>query len=141
MQELGPCRINSSGDVVNNPYSFSQVTNLLFVDQPVTVGMSYSEPISGFVDTNSDMTVQLPNATCPDYAATLFGNCGTYSYANESLVPNTTAAAAPNMWKTLQGFMGAFPEYSRDGFHFTSRFSPVPHGTRWIWNIRKANGL
>ena len=24
------------------------------------------------------------------------------------------------MWKTLQGFMGAFPKYSRHGFHFST---------------------
>lgn len=24
------------------------------------------------------------------------------------------------MWKTLQSFFTAFPQYSRDGFHFTT---------------------
>lgn len=120
-QELGPCRINSDGTVENNPYSFSEVSNMLFVDEPVTVGFSYSEAVSGYVDddSGSGYIVQLPDATCPDYPAAS-GNCGTYSYSNESLTANTTANAAPNMWKLLQGFMGAFPQYSRDGFHFTS---------------------
>lgn len=48
------------------------------------------------------------------------GTCGTYSNASVSSVPDTTASAAPNMWKLLQGFMGAFPKYSRHGFHFTT---------------------
>lgn len=85
------------------------------------VGFSYSIPVPGYVDPNNPMDdiETLPNATCPDYA-TSFGTCGTYSYPNYTLTANSTAAAAPNMWKTLQGFMGAFPQYSRDGFHFAT---------------------
>jgi len=54
-------------------------------------------------------------------------------YPNETLTANSTSAAAPRFWKTLQvikispftqdynwrlhqGFMGAFPQYSRNGF-------------------------
>jgi carboxypeptidase C (cathepsin A) len=37
------------------------------------------------------------------------------------------------MWKTLQGFMGAFPHYSRNGFSFTTEsygghYGPVFNG-------------
>jgi carboxypeptidase C (cathepsin A) len=37
------------------------------------------------------------------------------------------------MWKTLQGFMGAFPQYSRNGFSFTTEsygghYGPVFNG-------------
>lgn len=39
---------------------------------------------------------------------------------DETLTANTTANAAENFWLTLQGFMGAFPQYSRQGFHFSS---------------------
>lgn len=117
-QELGPCSIDADGSVVNNPYSWSNVSNMLFIDQPTQVGFSYSKPIPGYVDPNSGLIVQLPNATCPDYASDW--DCGTYSYFNESLTANSTPAAAPNMWKTLQGFMGAFPDYSRNGFYFTT---------------------
>ena len=64
------------------------------------------------------MIVSLPDATCPDYAQDL--ECGTYSYPNLTLTANTTANAAPNFYKTLQGFMRAFPDYSRNGFHFST---------------------
>jgi carboxypeptidase C (cathepsin A) len=82
------------------------------------VGFSYSVPIPGYQD-DDGYIVQLPDTTCPDYAEA-FGTCGTYSQPNHTLTANTTEGAAPNMWKTIQGFMGAFPEYSRNGFSFAS---------------------
>lgn len=71
------------------------------------------------MDTTSHAIVTLPNNTCPDYAAS-FGTCGTYSYPNETDTTNSTVNAAPSMWKTLQGFFGAFPQYSRNEFNFAT---------------------
>ncbi|KAM3070273.1 hypothetical protein ACMFMG_010109 [Clarireedia jacksonii] len=118
-EENGPCRIDIDGNVVNNPYSWNNVSNMIYIDQPTQVGFSYSIPVNGYVDPSSGFTITLPNATCPDYAEG-YGSCGTYSYGNESLTVNTTQAGAPYFWKTLQGFMGAFPKYSRSGFHFAT---------------------
>ncbi|KAB8338843.1 hypothetical protein FH972_021787 [Carpinus fangiana] len=116
-QELGPCGINSEGKVYDNPYAWNRKSNILFVDQPTTVGLSYSIPQDGYTVGDSGDFITLPPGTCPDYAA---GSCLTQSSSNETLTANSTAGAAPNMWKTLQGFMGAFPKYSRNGFHFTT---------------------
>jgi hypothetical protein len=101
----------------NNPYSWTNASNMLFIDEPTTVGLSYSIPIPGYKDGST--IIQLPNATCPDYAQN-YGTCGTFSKPDLTLTANTTEGAAPNMWKTLQGFMGAFPQYSRNGFSFTT---------------------
>ncbi|TGO41276.1 hypothetical protein BHYA_0024g00550 [Botrytis hyacinthi] len=117
-EENGPCYIDAEGSVINNPYSWNNVSNMIYIDQPTQVGFSYSIPVNGYVDPSSGYIITLPNATCPDYAQG--SDCGTYSYGNESLTVNTTQAGAPNFWKTLQGFMGAFPEYSRNGFHFAT---------------------
>ncbi|PYH99538.1 alpha/beta-hydrolase [Aspergillus ellipticus CBS 707.79] len=46
-EELGPCHINSSYDSFINPYSWNEVSNLLFLSQPLGVGFSYSETEAG----------------------------------------------------------------------------------------------
>lgn len=91
---------------------------MLFIDHPAQVGFSYSIPVPAYMSSVPDI-IELPNATCPDYAAAM-GTCGTYSYPNETDTANTTVNAAPSMWKTLQGFFGAFPQYSRHEFNFAT---------------------
>ncbi|GAB7365370.1 hypothetical protein MBLNU230_g6448t2 [Neophaeotheca triangularis] len=115
----GPCGMDYDGNLTNNPYSWTNSSNMLFVDQPAQVGFSYSTAVSAYVPPTGSNIITLPNATCPDFAADW--DCGTYSYPNQTNTANSTHAAAPGMWKTLQGFMGAFPEYSSNGFHFASQ--------------------
>ncbi|OIW32911.1 alpha/beta-hydrolase [Coniochaeta ligniaria NRRL 30616] len=116
-QELGPCGVDINGNVYNNPYSWSTVSNMLFVDQPTMVGFSYSVPVPGYLDESGDVVVLNEGESCPENAT---DTCGTWSLPDLTLTQNSTTNAAPNFWKTIQGFMGAFPQYSRNGFHYTS---------------------
>ncbi|KAJ1023142.1 hypothetical protein NDA16_003295 [Ustilago loliicola] len=118
-QELGPCYVDSNGTVVNNPYTWNNASNMIFIDQPATTGFSYTKLVPGYVDPFTDSIVVLPNETCPEYAQG-YGTCGTYSAPNVTLTANSTEAAAKNFYRTLQGFMGAFPQYSREDFHFAT---------------------
>ncbi|KAL2213591.1 hypothetical protein CC79DRAFT_1316379 [Sarocladium strictum] len=40
--ELGPATINKKGEVVQNPWSWNRNASVIFLDQPVNVGYSYS---------------------------------------------------------------------------------------------------
>ncbi len=127
-QELGPCGIGPDLKPFNNPYSWTNASNMLFIDQPTTTGFSYSIPVPGYTMENGTF-VQLANNTCPPGAK----GCGTYSVSDTSLTANTTQGAAPNMWKTLQGFMGAFPKYARKEFNFATEsygghYAPIFNG-------------
>lgn len=53
LMELGPCRVNPKGNGTTvNPYSWNSNASVIFLDQPVEVGFSYSD--NGKFPTNSD---------------------------------------------------------------------------------------
>jgi hypothetical protein len=65
MTEQGPFHVNEAGDLEKNPYAWSKVANMLFVEQPVGVGFSYSD------DPASDYSPGDWDAARDNYAAIL----------------------------------------------------------------------
>lgn len=117
-QELGPCGVDVNGKVHNNPYSWSEASNMIFIDQPAQVGFSYSKPVPGYLNSSTSDVIELPSNHCPAGNVSE-GTCGTFSKPEKD-TESTTASAAPAFWATLQGFMSVFPQYSRDSFHFAT---------------------
>jgi carboxypeptidase C (cathepsin A) len=136
--ENGPCTVDRNGDLQYNAFSWNNVSNMIYIDQPTQVGLSYSIPVPGYIDPDSGSIVTLPDEQCPDYAVK-FGTCGTYSYANYSLTASTTPEAAPNIWRALQGFMGAFPQYARNGVNLATESYGGHYGPIFAEYFEKQN--
>lgn len=116
-QEIGPCSIDTDGNVVDNPYSWTNASNLLFIDQPVQTGFSYSTTTPGYISLESGSIIAGQEDSCTSANST----CGTYSDPNDLIgIPVSTPAAASSFYATLQGFIGAFPQYAREQFHFAT---------------------
>lgn len=119
-QEMGPCSIDAGGNLVDNPYSWTNFSNVLFIDQPVQTGFSYTKTTSGYISPENGSVIVVQDDVCPSDAITA-GTCGTFSNPDDvSGVPVSTMAAASSFYAALQGFRGAFPQYARTGFHFAT---------------------
>ncbi|EME88109.1 uncharacterized protein MYCFIDRAFT_48317 [Pseudocercospora fijiensis CIRAD86] len=116
--ENGPCWVDYNGTLQVNENSWTNVSNVIYIDQPTGTGFSYSIPVNGYIDADTGYLVELPSAVCPDYATADY--CGTYSSSNVIHTANSTLAAAPYIWKALQGFTGAFPQFARNGLYISS---------------------
>ncbi|KAK5128963.1 hypothetical protein LTR85_000296 [Meristemomyces frigidus] len=97
-QELGPCRITENLTSVLNPYSWSNVSNMLFLSQPIGVGFSYATTELGVLN---ETTGDIANATAAN-ATGRFSLTDPYRY-------DTTYLAAGGTWEILQGFLANLP--------------------------------
>lgn len=98
-QELGPCNVTKDLKTQVNPYSWNEVSNLLFLSQPVGTGFSYSEEEEGSFE---PYTGQFLNASVAPPT-------GIYPVVDAHTL-DTTNLAAVAAWHILQGFYSALPQ-------------------------------
>ncbi|KAG9692005.1 alpha/beta-hydrolase, partial [Aureobasidium melanogenum] len=109
VNENGPCNLlNNSRDAVNNPWSWNDRVNMLYIDRPVQTGFSYDSLVNGKISEALSPFAVLP-AQVPKNDTSLGG---IFSSGNSSLAPNSTVAAAPSMWDFMQIWLKDFPGYS-----------------------------
>ncbi|KAG9836118.1 alpha/beta-hydrolase, partial [Aureobasidium melanogenum] len=127
VNENGPCNLlNNSRDAVNNPWSWNDRVNMLYIDQPVQTGFSYDTLVNGTIYEAKSPFVVLP-AKVPKNDTSL---AGVFSSGNSSLAPNSTMAVAPPMWDFMQIWLKDFPGYTGDKQTFS--IWGESYGGHWV---------
>ncbi|KAI1742621.1 Alpha/Beta hydrolase protein [Xylaria scruposa] len=96
-EELGPCSVaaNKSTSILN-PYAWNEVSNMLFLSQPIGVGFSYETEVVGVVNQTTGFPVK---SSHPD---------GRYSSVNPYRY-DTTQLAAVGTWEVVQALIEDLP--------------------------------
>jgi len=112
LQENGPCHVNTdSNSTYLNPWSFNNISNMIYVDQPVQTGFSYDTLVNGTRDLTTDTitTGDFSNGNIPDQSTTLL--VGTFPSNNQVDTTNDTVNSAAALWHFAQVFFQEFPDY------------------------------
>lgn len=121
-QELGPCNVTEELQTQLNAYSWNEVSNLMFLSQPVGVGFSYGSKEEGDLVAGQFVPEsEVENVT------------GRYPIINATAIP-TTELAAIAAWEVLQGFFSVLPELSPDIGEVTNRpfhLATQSYGGHW----------
>lgn len=116
LQENGPCFVEAdSATTVLNPWSWNNEVNMLYVDEPNQVGLSYDTPtnVTVFLDDGEQARVVPTDFSggAPAPALNLTARAGTASSQEASHTANSTAQAAHALWHFAQTFFAEFPHY------------------------------
>ena len=114
-QEVGPCQVievarNKLGTIARE-WGWDRSSNIVFIDQPVQVGLSYDQATNGSLNL-LDETLTYPPSSLPVTQPPYTFLNGTFSSENSQFTANTSSIAAQAIWHFLQGFLATFPEYN-----------------------------
>ncbi|KAJ9633743.1 hypothetical protein H2204_006741 [Knufia peltigerae] len=120
--ENGPCSVTeNSVDTILNPWSWTNEVNMLYIDQPVSVGFSYDTLVNGTINEfSSPFNVTAHGNTALNALETNSSVlAGTFSAQDSLSTPNTTVAAARVAWHFMQIWMKEFPALTPKGHRFS----------------------
>ncbi|KAM5463183.1 hypothetical protein MauCBS54593_007593 [Microsporum audouinii] len=111
MTENGPCFVNPDSNSTRlNPHSWNNEVNMLYLDQPVQVGLSY-DTLANFTRNlvTDEITKLEPGDPIPEQNATFL--VGTYASRNMDTTARGTRNAAIALWHFAQVWFQEFPGY------------------------------
>lgn len=103
-EENGPCMLDENLTTTYNPYSWNNVSNMLYISQPVGTGFSYqTQGVGSFNPWSEDFHY---NST--DWPAT--GRYPLLEPLNEGKI-DTTDLAAVAVWHVFQALLATIPKF------------------------------
>ncbi|KAA8625983.1 Carboxypeptidase C cathepsin A [Pyrenophora tritici-repentis] len=112
LRENGPCHVGSdSNSTYLNEWSWNNEVNMLYLDQPVQVGLSYDKlvNITSDLSTGQVKVVDFTNGSVPEQNNTFY--VGTYPSQNSNLTTRGTENSARALWNFAQVWFQEFPEH------------------------------
>ncbi|EQL03834.1 Peptidase S10, serine carboxypeptidase [Ophiocordyceps sinensis CO18] len=119
LQENGPCFVRDDSKTTElNPWSWNNEVNMLYIDEPNQVGLSYDVPTNVTIimapngtDSSPDVVI-IPTDFSHEWPQlNLTTRAGTLASQKRSHTANTTAQAAHALWHFAQTFFFEFPHY------------------------------
>lgn len=116
--EIGPCSINpDSNSTSANPWSWTNESDILFIDQPIQTGFSYD------VLTNSTIDYSTTEITPADFDKDGFPavnhtfNIGVFGSQDLNGTVNSTANGARTLWDFMQVWINEYKSLLNVGFY------------------------
>lgn len=106
--ESGPCYVNADGNSTTlNPWSFNNHANVLYIDQPVSSGFSYTTIVKATMELISQDVVPLDSYTQVPEGNTTFG-LGLYSNPASWATTNTTVTSMRVLWQFTKNWLTSY---------------------------------
>lgn len=112
MMEAGPCYVNDDGNSTrSNPFSRNNRVNMLYIDQPVGAGYSYSTLVNVTYHQLTGLATPTDFSKGFGFTPNITVFPGTVSNPDLAVMPNNSDIAARAMWHFAQTWFDTFPVY------------------------------